>query len=118
MDVSFPSDQVSSANDPSGRARDHCRVVSAIGERWIRNRHIRSAQREDFLSKSLSEQRVGRDPPGKNDRTGIEFERGSCRLDSQRLDDCFLEAGGKVGKREAGSVDGRMVSPKRTRGVR
>ena len=97
MDISFPADEIAATDDPGGRAGDHRRVVGAIRERRIGDRHAGPAELQNFMAETLAEQGVGRDATGENDGASAELERGSRRLDRQRLDDRFLECGGEVG---------------------
>ena len=97
VDISFPANEIAATDDPGGRAGDHRRVVGAIREPWIGNRHAGPTELENFLAEPITEQRIGRYATGENDGASAELERGSRGLDRQRLDDRFLESGGEVG---------------------
>ena len=43
VDIGFPADEVAATNDPGSGTRDHRRIVGAIGECRIGDRHVRSA---------------------------------------------------------------------------
>src|SRR5215208_1149591 len=49
MDVRLPAVEVAAPNNPGGRARDHRRIVRAIRECWIGDRHVGPAQLVDFV---------------------------------------------------------------------
>lgn len=56
MNIRFPADEIAATNDPRCGARDHRRIVGAIGERRVGDRHIRPAELQDFTAKPLPEQ--------------------------------------------------------------
>ena len=96
MDIGFPANEIAATDDPGGRARDHRRVVGAIREPWIGDRHV-GPQSSRTCWRSRSRSRALAFATGENDGASAELERGSRGLDRQRLDDRFLESGGEIG---------------------
>jgi hypothetical protein len=97
MNVSLQANQITSANDPSGSARDHCCVVRAKGVRGKGNRHFGTAPFEHLPTETVAKERVCRDAAGEHDCSGAEFGCRSCCLDREWFDNSRLIRGGKVG---------------------
>ena len=96
MNVRFPANEITAANDPCCRPSDHSRVVGAVREGGKSDRYIRPATVSNFLTQTLSKQRIRTDSAGENDRSNPEFKSSSRGLDREWLDDSLLECGGEV----------------------
>ena len=118
MNVSFPTDEITATDDPSGRTRHHRRVIGAKRQPRVGNWHVGPAELKNFMAKTITEEGIGRDATCEDDGASAELERGSRGLDRQGLDDRFLERGGEVGDRRVRSVDRRQMGPEWARRAR
>ena len=72
MDIGFPADEIAATDDPGGRASDHRRVVGAIREPWIGNRHARPTELQNLFAESITEPRIGRYATGEECKAALD----------------------------------------------